>query len=174
MAAGIFAANIDRRATSGAADDLNLFCHFLDFGAVELADEAFFRHEGGEGVEAAVLFRAAVVGEVAIARTVEAVQQPFVTAWALQDVAPRLSLVVMVFVQQAKELEDPRRGQLGTLEIIEPDALAGKTDIERDFAMQLALEAVGGHGCPAGGAESSTAGRAGVRGSGVGQSVGFR
>jgi hypothetical protein len=167
VVAGVFAANIDRRATSGAADDLNLFCHFLDFGAIELADEAFFRHEGREGVEAAVLSRAAVVGEVAIARAVEAVPQPFVTARALQDVSPGLALVVVVLVQQPEEFEDAGRGQLGTLEVIEPDALAGKTDIERDFAMQLALEAVGCHGRATGGAKS-TAGRMGVRGGGVG------
>jgi hypothetical protein len=84
----------------------------------------------------------------------------------LQDISPGLALVVVVLVQQPEEFEDTGWGHLGALEVIKPDALAGKADIERDFAMQLALEAVRCHGRATGGAKS-TAGRMGVRGGSV-------
>jgi hypothetical protein len=92
-----------------------------------------------------MLLRAAVIGEMAVARAVEAVEQCFLAARAVQDVTPGLALIVVVLVQQAEELEDAGWRQLSAFEIVEPDALAGKADIKGDFAVQLALEAVSLH-----------------------------
>jgi hypothetical protein len=111
----------------------------LDFGAVELANEALFDHERRVGAVAAVVLRAAAVGETTAARTIEASEQALAAAWTVQRVAPGLALVGMVLVQQAKKFEDAGRCQLGALELVEPDALAGKADVEGDLAVELAL-----------------------------------
>lgn len=106
-----------------------------------------------------MLLRAAVIGEMAIAGTVKAMQQALVAARTLQCIAPRLAQLIVVFVQQAEKFEDAGWGQLRTFKIVEPDALAGKTDIQGDFAMQLTFEAVDLHRCPAGRAETAATGR---------------
>jgi hypothetical protein len=75
-----------------------------------------------------------------------------------------LAQLIVVFVQQAEKFEDAGRGQLRTFEIVEPDALAGKTDIQGDFAMQLTFEAVDLHRSPARRTKTAAIGRSRVMG----------
>ena len=51
-----------------------------------------------------------------------------------------------MFVEQFEQLDDTARRDLYAFEIVEPDSLAGKTQVEHDFTMMQALEALFAHG----------------------------
>ena len=68
---------------------------------MKLPHEALFDHELGKGGEAAVFLQATVIVELAaVLGDIQAVQQAFVAARALERLAKRNALVVAVFVQQ--------------------------------------------------------------------------
>src|SRR5574343_1282062 len=151
VAAGVVPADIDRGAAAHAANDADLGRQFVDFGRVELADEALFDHELGKGREAAVFLQAAMVVEAAaVLGDIQAVQQALVAARAVQRIAQRLARVVVVLVQQFEQPDDAAGRDLHAFKFIEPDALAGKAQIEDDLAVMQALEALLGHRLPAG------------------------
>ena len=151
--AGMIVANIHRRTATIAADSADASRQGADFGRHQLANETLFDHKLAEGRKPAVFLQAAMVVELAaMLDVVDAMQQAFVAARAMQWVAQGQALVVAVFMQQFEELDDTARRDLYTLEIIEPDALAGKAQVEHDFAMMQPLETVLAHGLLAGGA----------------------
>src|SRR5574343_676766 len=65
VAAGVVPADIDRGAAAHEANDADLGRKRIDFGRVELANEAFFDHELGKDREATVFLQTAVVVEAA-------------------------------------------------------------------------------------------------------------
>ena len=153
VAAGVVAADIDRGAAAHASNDADLGREFVDFGEVELADEAFLDHELGEGGETAVFLQAAVVVELAaVFGHIEAMQQLFTAARAFQRVAQGRALIVVVFMQQFEQFDGAARGDLHAFKLVEPDALAVETEIKDDGAMQQALEGLLDHRLLAGGA----------------------
>ena len=98
-----------------------------------------------------MLLQAAMVIELAaMLADVQSVQQPFIAARAVQRVAQRQALNVAVVMDQLEQFDDAARRDLRAFEVVEPDTLAREAEIEHDFAMMQALEALLEHGLAAG------------------------
>ena len=153
MRAGMVAPDIDRCAAAGTAHVADFRRQAVDLGCGQLAHEALFDHELGEGREPSMLLQATVIVEApAGVGDVEAVQQPVAAARAGERVAQWQPRGIAVLVDQFEQGDDPARGDLATLELVKPDAVARKAQVENNFAVVLAFETVLGHGLAAGGA----------------------
>ena len=136
--AGVVVAYVHRAPAAGAGDAAHAPRQGLDLERGEVAHKALFDHEGAKGGEAPVPCRAAV-GDVAPALgQVVALDQVFAAMRAAQPVGQGVVRVAMVFMQQREELQHGGRRQARVLLRVEPQALAGKAQI------QLQHAAVGG------------------------------
>ena len=93
-----------------------------------------------------MLLQAAVVIEfAAMLGDIQTVQQLVAATWAFQWITQGDALIVVVFMNQLEQFENPAWRDLGALIFIKPDALTGKTQIEHNFAVQQAFKTMFAH-----------------------------
>lgn len=83
-----------------------------------------------------MLFRAAEIAEMPVLGAVEAMQHALGAARAVQPLRPGLAQGIALRVQMVEKIEHAGRGNLRAFEFIEPDRLAGQTEIEGQFAVR--------------------------------------
>ena len=137
MCAGRVCADVDRCAAACTVNNANAIGQFADLDRIQLAYEALLDHELAENGKSAMRILAAVVGKFAALGDIQHTHQPFVAAWAIQQVWNLQAQIVAVVVNQFEQIDDSCRRNLLAFKTVQPYSLTGETEVEFDILADL-------------------------------------